>query len=815
MQTLRQKETFPRPELIYFLVLLLLLSGCHTKSSRNNYFDLSDKGAEKWILDSKPLPANDSLFYQDDPAPLFRKEFRIGNNLKSAKLLITAAGYYKASVNGERVGDNFLDPAWTDFSKRIYYSEYDISEMVETGKNSIGVTLGNGFYNPLPLRMWGSRNMRDVLNTGRPAFIAKIILEYQNGKFDEVVTNEEWRYNYGALLKNNVYLGEVYDARKEIPGWDKPGFDDSLWASSIISSGPGGNLQKAFFPGIKIREIIHPVKIYSPRTGIYIADMGVNFTGIYRIKLKGEPGDSVVFRFGERVYPDGELNPMTAVCGQIKRRGMGGPFAPDTAWQTDTYVFGDINETGYQPEFTFHTFRYMEISGLKQKPELHDIEGLFLSTNVTSNNEFSSSNPLLNAIQDATQRTFLANLIGVQSDCAAREKFGYGGDLNAVSEAYIYNYDMKTFYQKTIYDWLDAMNNTGFVDTAPFVGIEYCGLSWESAFLITQYYLYLYYNDFDFVKEMYAINNNWMDKAARLHPDGWVDFGLGDHESLVPVPSELTGTAHYLFCAEIMQKFASLLGDTSKEKQYAHLAGKIKNRLKAEFWDKPYTKEINRQTLFSTLLYYNVIPEEEIPAAVDSLLTAIQKVPSGHFTTGIFGTKHILEALSKYVSPAKVYEIVNSREFPGWGFMIDRGATTIWETWKESENTYSNCHPMFGSVTEWFYRWLGGIRPDIENPGFEKFVLAPFVPENLEYIKTSYESPFGKIVSNWKKNGEQVIYKFEIPPGSAAEIMLEKEPAQQIRVSCVSEPSFNPEKIEGLQSGKFSLSAGKYEIAVR
>ncbi len=804
-----------RFKIIPFIALLLLFSGCYTGSNRNHYLGLDDTGAEKWITDHKSQPENDSLFYQDNPAPLFRKEFKIESDVKSVKLLITAAGYYRASVNGSRVGKNFLDPAWTDFSKRIYYSEYDISEMVNAGENCIGVTLGNGFYNPLPLRMWGSRNMRDALNTGHPAFIAKIVLEHENGKFSEIVTDEDWKYSYGPLLKNNVYLGEVYDARTEIPGWDKTEFDDSEWLTSVVSSGPGGNLQKAFFPGIQIRETIRPVEIYSSRNDIYIADMGVNFTGVYRIRLKGEPGDSIVFRFGERVYPDGELNPMTAVCGQIKRSGMGGPFAPDTAWQTDTYIFGNESEIWYQPEFTFHTYRYMEIAGLRQKPEADDIEGLFLSTNVVSDNEFSSSNSLLNSIQEATRRTFLANLISVQSDCAAREKFGYGGDLNAVSESYIYNYDMKTFYQKTIYDWLDAMNDTGFVDTAPFVGIEYCGLSWESAFLITQYYLYLYYSDLDFVEEMYALNKKWMEKAARLHPDGWVDFGLGDHESLIPVPVELTGTAHYLKCAEIMQKFAFLMNDAENEKLYVQLADKIRERLKEEFWDKPYTAEINRQTLFSTLLYYGVIPEDEIPAAVDSLMAAVQKAPAGHLTTGIFGTKHILEVLSEYVSPAEVYKIVNSREFPGWGFMIDRGATTIWETWKESDNTYSNCHPMFGSVTEWFYRWIGGIRPDIENPGFEKFVLAPFIPENLEFANTSYKSPFGKIISNWKKNGNQVTYEFEIPQDAEAAIALDKQPEQQIQLKSVSDPAFSAENIEGLQNGKFSLSSGKYMVTVQ
>jgi alpha-L-rhamnosidase len=457
----------------------------------------------------------------------------------------------------------------------------------------------------------------------------------------------------------------------------------------------------------------------------------------------------------------------------------------------------------------------MEIAGLKNQPNPDDIEGLAINTVVAENNHFTSSSQLLNSIQNASQRTFLANLIGVQSDCPAREKFGYGGDLNATSEAFIYNFDMQSVYRKTIYDWVDAMNDSVFVDTAPFVGIRYCGLSWESAFLTTQYYLYLYYNDENLVREMYAFNKKWMEKAARLHPEGWVDSGLGDHESLVPVPVELTGTGHYLFCAEIMQKFASVLNDKEGEKNYAQLAEKIKRKMKEEFWDKPVTENINRQTLFASLLYYNIVPEEETESALDSLQNAIGQAPAGHFTTGIFGTKYILEVLSKYGSPEKVFQIVNSPEFPGWGFMISNGATTLWETWKESDNTYSNCHPMFGSVSEWFYRWLGGIQPDPDYPGFKKFLLIPAVPKKLEHASSTYISPHGRIVSNWKKSGKEVNYELEIPPGTSAFVKLKKDSLQKIQIKKRNDTAFEPKLIHGLAAGSFELNEGHYLIAVQ
>jgi len=775
-------------------------------------FEKNDKA--QWISDSRELPASDSLFYLDNSAPLFRKDFSLKSKIEKATLFITAAGYYKATLNSDPVGKNELDPGWTDFSKRIYYSAYDVTSLVTSGNNCLGVSLGNGFYNPLPLRKWGRRNLRNDLTVGKPAFLAKLVIKYQNGKTETIVTNNNWKYTYGPMVKNDVYLGVVYDARKEIKGWNKVGQDVGSWYDAKTVASPGGQLQEAFSPPVQITNEITPIKIYSPETGIYIVDMGVNFTGTYKIKLSGKTGDTIDFRFGERIYKDGKLNPMTTVAGQIKRKGVGGPGAPDVAWQRDSYIIGDDKETWFKPDFTYHVYRYMEIKGLDYIPSVADIKGLFVHSNVEKENSFSTSSELLNSIQEATQRTFLSNLVSVQSDCPAREKFGYGGDLNATSESFIYNFNMQSFYRKTIYDWVDAMNDSLFVDTAPFTGINYCGISWESAFLITQYNLFLYYNDTAMIKEMYERNKKWMDKAARIHPDGMVNDGLSDHESMEPVPVQLTGTAHYLQCARIMQMFAVVMGDAANEQKYDGLAKKLQGLIQTEFWDKPVTKKINRQTLFSTLLYHGIIPANQINAAKDSLLSAVQHGPAGHFTTGIFGTKYVLEALSENISSDTVYQIVNSKAYPGWGFMIDNGATTLWETWKESDDTFSNSHPMFGTVTEWFYRWLAGIRPDPQNPGFKNFIIGPSTPGALEYVNCSYVSPFGKIISNWKKlQSGAVQYELTIPAKSSAAVILPITQSQKITIKS-NNKNFNSEKIESLQTGKFELGEGEYIITV-
>jgi alpha-L-rhamnosidase len=755
------------------LSVILLLSIC-CSDNENKIYDgqATDFQNAHWITNSVVWPVADSLMYGDFPAPLFRKEFTIKHEISSATLYITAAGYYSVSANGKKIGINYLDPAWTNYSKRIYYTEYDLTTNIHTGKNCIGITLGNGFYNPLPMKMWGTYNLRDALPVGKPQFIAKIRIVYKNLKTEELNTGDTWKYSYGPVIKNNVYLGEVYDAGKEIPGWDLTEFNDSGWQNSVESNGPGGQLKKAFFPPVQVTRVFKPVSVISPAKDTFIVDMGVNLTGLYRIRLNGHQGETISFRFGERLYKDGTLNPMTTVCGQIKRKGTGGPGAPEVAWQTDRYTFGDNTEAWYSPMFTFHVYRYMEITGLNYKPEVTDIEGLALNSNVEHLNNFSCSSELLNSIQEATERTFLNNLISVQSDCPGREKFGYGGDLNATCESFIYNYDMQSFYRKTLYDWVDVLNDSLFIDTAPYVGLKYCGISWESAFITTQYRLLLYYNDTAIVRELYNLDLAWMRKAERLHPAGVVEKGLSDHESLVKVPVKLVGTTHYLDCARIMKKFASMMNDTENGKKFEKLASDLKESVLDMYWRISVPDTINRQTLFSTLLYYDIVPENEKKAAVDSLLNALKKAPSGHFTTGIFGTKYILEALSATGNASSVFDVVNSKKYPGWGFMMERGATTIWETWKESDNVYSNCHPMFGSVSEWFYRWLGGIQPDPYNPGFKKFIVSPYLPSDLTYVNCSYISPFGIIKSNWKKTKTGVRFEILVPKNTSATFII-------------------------------------------
>ncbi len=797
--------------LVYLFVVAISIINATGQSISNPSLQSNQLLGANWIGDAKLQPTIDSLMYENDPAPLFRKSFTVTKKLKSAVLYITAAGYYNASLNGNKIGKNFLDPAWTSYAKRIYYSSYNITSNILPGLNCIGVSLGNGFYNPLPLRMWGNLNLREKLSIGRPKLMAKLVLTYADGKIDSIKTDASWKFADGPIIRNNVYLGEVYDARKEIKNWDKASFNDASWSSAIICDGPGGQLQKSFFPAIQETEKLQPLSISSPKKDLWVIDMGKNFTGLYKIKLQGKPGDKINLRFGERIYKDGQLNPMTSVCGQIKSKGMGGKGAPTIAWQTDQYIFGQDSAIWYTPTFTFHLCRYIEITGLAKAPSKKDIIGLMLHTNVTDAGSFSSSSTLLNDIQKAAKLTFVDNLMSVQSDCPARERFGYGGDLNATSEAFIYNYNMHDFYKKTVYDWVDAVNDSSFIDVAPYT-LKYCGISWESAVITTQEHLLNYYNDTAIVRALYQFDINWMEKAARINPEGITHDGLADHESLVTVPVELIGTSHYLKCARIMKRFAQIMNDETHAIAFEKLAQTLSDSITNLFWKNKYQSPINRQTQFATLLYYNLIPANEKQAAVDSLLNSVKDGINEHFTTGIFGTKYILEALSEGGHVEDVYKIVSSKVFPGWGFMIDKGATTLWETWKESENTFSNCHPMFGTVTEWFYRWLGGIRAMPNYPGFSKFIIAPYLPADLLHVNCRYQSPNGLIRSNWIKKSKNIYqFNFTVPANSEAFIKLPFKDFSKISITLVKN---NKPITTNSSKLNFNLKQGNYQITV-
>jgi alpha-L-rhamnosidase len=638
-----------------------------------------------WITRQRAEPLSEQQMFEDDPAPLFRKEFLLGKKISRARVYVSGLGYYELRLNGQRVGDQVLDPGWTAYSKHVLYSTYDVTDQLKRGQNALGIMLGNGWFNPLPLRLWGHINPRANLTIGEPRVIAQLVVDFSDGTSQTIVTDESWKAGNGPILRNSVYLGEVYDARKEQPEWDRPGFDDSGWPRAERATESLGPLRAQSAPPIRITRTLKPVKLTEPKPGVWIFDLGQNFAGWVRLSVQGPAGTRVSLRSGELLYPDGTLNGMTAVCGQIKQGSPNyrydGVGMPKTAFQMDQYILKGEGKEVYTPRFTFHGFRYIEVTGFPGKPTLSALEGLRLNSDVAPVGSFTCSNERFNRIQQMVLWTELSNLFSVESDCPHREKFGYGGDIVAAGEMAMFNFDMAAFYGKAVEDLADAVRpNGGFTETAPYVGIgdESLGegsgpIGWGTAQPFLLWKLYQYYGDRRLLEENYALTKRWIALLQSRAQDGILDNGISDHESLVPKPRALTGTAFYYFNVRLFSNIARALGKDAEAVEAEALAETIKIAFNRKFLQAGTGRyDTATQACQAFAFYMGLVPPEEKDRALAVLVGDITEANKGHLSTGIFGTKFMLQALADLGRADVAYEIVNQPTFPGWGHMLEQ-----------------------------------------------------------------------------------------------------------------------------------------------
>ncbi|GAF79397.1 unnamed protein product, partial [marine sediment metagenome] len=514
-------------------------------------------------------------------------------------------------------------------------------------------------------------------------------------------------------------------------------------------------------------------------------DMGRNFTGWIRLRVKGPAaGTKVRLRYGELLYPDGMLNVLTSTCGQIKSAAKL-PFPeygpPAVAWQSDTYILKGGNEETFTPRFTFHGFRYVEVTGYTGSPELNVLEGLRLNSDVENVGSFLCSNERFNLIHNMVSWTFLSNLFSVQSDCPHREKFGYGGDIVACDEACMYLFDMAAFYSKVVRDFADDVRpNGGFTETAPYVGIGDSGLgegagpvAWGTVHPLLLWHLYLYYGNRQIIEEQYDRLKPWVALLEANAKEFILDNGLGDHESLVPKSKALSGTAFYYYNVRICEHLATVVGRANDVKRFTELAEKIERAFNDKFFDRKTGRyDGGSQANQAIALTFNLVPEKVLKSALDILMKDIVENRNGNLSTGIFGTKYLLDVLSTHDRGDIAYSIVNQESFPGWGHMLERGATTLWEHWAFSDNIYSHNHPMFGSVSEWFFKHLAGIQCDPKGPGFKKIIIRPEIIGDLTWVKAHYHSIHGRIGSQWQLDEDRLTMGVTIPVNTTATVYV-------------------------------------------
>jgi alpha-L-rhamnosidase len=777
----------------------------------------------KWISDQRPLPLNDSDLYNETPCPVLRREFPLKKELKTARLYITSGGYYLAHINGLPVSDNMLDPAWTNYSKQIMYRTFDITGLIHEGENAIGVMLGNGWYNPMPINLFRHCNLRDYLTIGKPCLKAQILLQYKDGSSETIITDDNWLSADGPVVKNSVYLGEMYDARLENDGWDTEGKDKTNWQKAKIVSGPAGKLIAAYIPPIRATRIVKPVRISEISPGKFIFDFGQNFAGVPKLKVSGPAGTKVILRSGECLYADGSLNINTVIAGQLKEmwKMNGGPGCPKDPSNIITYILKGAGEEIYTPQFTFSGFRYVEMTGFPGKPDLNTLEGLRMNTDLQETGSFECSDEMFNKLQEVTKWTFLSNVFSVQSDCPAREKFGYGGDIVTTAEAFSFNYDMSSFYSKVVQDFKnDVRPGGGLPEIAPFTGIASEGMGngtgspgWQLAFPFTLKVLYDYYGDSRIVDDKYITLKNQVDFMSAVTPSGIIEKDISDHESIDPKPVSLSATAFYYHHVKILVEFAALLHKESDVAEYNVLANEIKKAFVSAFLKKGtgvFDSGTQGAQIFA--LYYDLVPESEKPAAMDRLISEIVTKHNSHISTGIFGTKFMFDFLRRENRNDLAFTIASQPDFPGWGNMLANGATTLQESWKYSDITPSLNHPMFGSISEWYFKSILGL--NATGPGFSTFVIKPQPAGDLNWAKGSYDAVTGRIESSWIIEGERFHLNVSIPVNTSALVCVPTSDLSSLKESGNPILPGNGIELVKFKDGyaEFEVKSGKYSF---
>jgi len=744
---------------------------------------------------------------QTDPAPYLRKIFTLPKPAKTARAYVCGLGYYELYLNGKKVGDHVLSPNQANYdqrdfrnllypfdnniSTRVLYETFDITEYLNKGKNAAGMILGNGWYNQR------DRTEEGYLWYGTPRMILQLIVEYEDETRQSFVSDDTWKFSTGPIIHDGIFTGEIYDARLELDGWNKTGYDNSAWESVQIKKAPQGQLRAQMSPPDKIIRTIQPVSVTNHQAGVSRYDFGEMISGWARLKVTGTKGSKISLRFIEE-------------------------FGKDYR-QKDTYICNGEGVEIYEPRFTWHAFRYVEVTGSDGEFIINNLDARVVNTAVEPNGKFECSNDLFNKILENYKRTHLGNMHGaVSSDCPHRERLGYTGDATYLTESAEFNFYMASFFTKWLNDIKDAQNiKTGFVPhTAPFGGGG-GGPGWGSAYIFLPWFMYTFYDDTRILKNHYSGMKHWVeylgtrtDKnglVVKEEPGAWCLGDWATPDEMV-LPPALVNTCIYARVVKIMELVATVLGETKDESYFLDLFNKIKRDLNEAFLDREKgSYSIGWQGANVIPLAFHLVPENYITSVLESLIKNIKK-NKGHLDTGIIATPLMLDILTKYGREDVAYEIMNQRDYPGYGYAIKKGATTLWEYW---DGKLSHSHPMFGSVCRWFFQSIAGINPDPISPGFKKIVIKPnCLLVDLNYAKAEYNSVHGKITSSWKREGENLFLDIQIPVNTTATVYVPAIDVANITENGKTIASVEGLKFIGTRENKvlFEVGSGKYKF---
>ena len=730
------------------------------------------KGA--WIADNHPISFK--------PAGYFRKDFAVHKKIKSARIYIAAAGLYKLMLNGKRVGHRELDPVYTRFDKRLYYTTYDVTQSIEQDQNSIGVILGNGWYNLQSTAVWG---FDKAPWRARPCFVMDLRIVYEDGSVETVATGKDWKTRTGPIVFNSIYTAEHHDHRLMLDQWDFPQkagdnwhkTHDSQWQPVKFRSAPSKKITSAMLVPIRKSAPIYAVSMHKFSDTDYVFNIGQNIAGISEIKVKGKSGTVLRVKHGERLYKNGHVD-LSNIDVHYRPKDDSDPF------QTDIYTLSGNGEETFRPWFGYKGFQYVEITSSEPiSLNQASLTAFFMHSDVPVAGHIHSSDTILNKIWAATNQSYLSNLMGYPTDCPQREKNGWTGDGQINIETGLYNFDAITVYRKWMQDHLDEQQPNGVLPSIiPTDGWGYewgNGTDWTSSIAIIPWNLYLFYGDSQVLRQCYDGIKHYVDYTTSISPNGICSWGLGDWvpvHAKTPVP--FTSTIYYYTDVRILAEAAKLFGKMADYDKYSALALKIKTIFNDTYLNKEtgiYDK--GYQTEMSAPLYWGITPKQSTAKVAAALNKKV--VEDGYkLDVGLLGSKTILDALSMYGYHNAAYKMASSRVAPSWGWWMVNGATTLYENWNiESKHDISLNHIMFGQIGAWMFRGLGGILPDPTAPGFKHTLLRPAFPDDLNSFQASHETPFGKVGIQWhrmaKNNaGQVVVLNIVIPTGTTATLYV-------------------------------------------
>jgi alpha-L-rhamnosidase len=740
------------------------------------------------------------------PSPFLRKSFSLDQPVQRAVLSVTALGLYEMHLNGHRVGNDLFRPGWTDFRKRLYYQTYDVTSLLSTGQNVLGAILGDG---------WACGYVglggRDRYGVGRPRLLAQLDLTAKDGSRQTIVTDGSWRGSYGPILASDMLMGETYDARREMPGWDSSAFQDADW-QAVTSDAPWPAPLQAY-PGVPVRNTLElkPRSVNEVSPGVFIFDLGQNMVGQARLAVSGPAGTTIRLRFGEVLNPDGTLytaNLRGARC-------------------TDNYTLRGGGPEVWEPRFTFRGFRYAEVTGYPGRPPLDALTGIVLHSDTPPAGTFACSNPLVNQLQHNIEWGQRGNFLEVPTDCPQRdERLGWMGDAQIFCRTACDNMDVAAFFTKWMQDVEDAQHPDGaFTDVSPSVAAGAGTAAWGDAGVVVPWTLYQVYGDTEIIHRHYAAMTRWIDylqqhSAGLLRPAS----GYGDWVAAgASTPTDVLATAYFAYSTSLLARMARAIGKVDDAGKYEALFAQIRDAFDRAYLSPDGRIKGDTQTCYVLALQMDLLPDEQRAAAARHLVEDIES-QGGHLSTGFVGTGYLAPVLTPAGSTDVAYRLITSDTYPSWGYEIRHGATTIWERWDgitpdgrfQDPGMNSFNHYAFGAVGHWLYSTVAGIDTDPDQPGFRHILIRPQPGGGLTWARATYDSIRGKISTAWNQDGGRLTLDVTIPANTMATIWV---PAPSL--AAVSESSRLAATVEGLRfrdmeagSAVFDAGSGEYHFTV-